>query len=88
MVVPQFEGDVHIWAGAIDVVGIYGLGVFSPKYTALATRLAVVKASPCFEDIGSSLFAGGIFYLRGSHWWVIIALLRSVVLFEMIYAAD
>ena len=65
--VANLEGDVHIAALALDVVGIEGLGIAPSEDTALATRLTIVQASPSVDDIGLALFAGGGVYTGWLH---------------------
>ena len=65
--VANLEGDVHIAALALDVVGVEGLGIAPSEDAALATRLTIVQASPSIDDIGLALFAGGIIYLGWLH---------------------
>ena len=65
--ITNFEGDIHIAALAIDVVGIEGLGIAPSEDAALATRLTIVQASPSVGDIGLELFAGGGVYTGWLH---------------------
>ena len=53
--------------GIGDVVGIEYFGIPTLQDAALAKRLAIVQAFPGFEDIGQSLFSGGVIYFRWSH---------------------
>jgi len=65
--VPNLQRNIHIRPLAFDVVGIEHFGIPTFQDAALATRLAVVQAFPGFQDIGQSLFSGGVVYLRGLH---------------------
>ena len=53
--------------GIGNVVGIEYFGIPTLQDVALAKRLAIVQAFPGFEDIGQSLFSGGVIYFRWSH---------------------
>ena len=55
LLVSNFKRGVDVFACAVDVVGIQRLDIFASEDAALATRLAIVEASPCFEHIVQAL---------------------------------
>ena len=60
--VPNLQSNIHITPFAFDVFGIQRFGIPTFQDAALATRLTIVQAFPGIEDIGLTLFFGGVFY--------------------------
>ena len=55
LLMSYFQCNINVFACAVDVVGIQRLDIFTSEDAALATRLAIVEASPCFEHIVQAL---------------------------------
>jgi hypothetical protein len=65
--VPNLHGYVHVIASSFYIIGIERFGNLSSQDTTLAARFAVVQAFPGFENIGTTFFLGGVFYLWRLH---------------------
>ena len=64
--VPNLQCNIHITSLTFDVICIEHFRIPTFQDAALATRLAIVQTFPCFEDIGSPFFLGGVIYF----WWL------------------
>ena len=64
--ISNLQCNIHITSLTLNVVSIEDCGIHTFQDEALATRLTIVQTFPCFEDVGSPFFLGGVIYF----WWL------------------